>query len=368
MPLGRNKAVLAELHGFESLKMPLASLGQPDTTDREEITMERSCIAVGLMNAFLISAFANCQELQVFSNAWSVKVTSGVSSALLSGTTQLTDSALDLDSGGQTIRFLQTGREDESGVRYLALTVNRPFLFSSAGAATAGQTESRTSKAGDDYSVRLKNVMALWKMGKAREAAHDVAELVKTDPSRWEGYALAGVIEEGINNDSAAKVVYERALILAPEADKPRLRKALEQLGVKSNVMAMCDSDRPATAAPCATPPSFLGTPASIRHDDAGKHHLDGSVLLKVVIGEDGTTRNCRVIKSSDAVLDDAAIATVTQWKFTPGTYQSKPVPVEIDMELILRLDATVAPNSTLLNGQVGSPSASKQTTTPPKR
>lgn len=51
---------------------------------------------------------------------------------------------------------------------------------------------------------------------------------------------------------------------------------------------------------------------------------------VKIVVGEDGTTGSCRVVRSSGDILGPAAIAAATQWKFQPPTYKSKPVSVEI--------------------------------------
>lgn len=265
----------------------------------------------------------------------------------------------------QLLSSAEASRPTESTPRQLKVLFLRHIAFSSAVQTQAG---SETKNSHDEYHDKLQNVIALWKSGKARDAAQAVAELVKAYPDRWEGYAIAGVIEEGVNNDSAAKTVYEHALFLAPEADKPRIREAIQHLESKSKIMAVCQRDRPITTTdpPCAVPPTLLRTLPETSPDAGGKHQIEGSVRLQIVVGEDGSTRDCRVIKPSSPELDSAAVSAATQWKFKPASYQGKPVAVEIELDVSLWLDARMI--STLPNAQPASPSEGKQVRADPRK
>jgi protein TonB len=52
-----------------------------------------------------------------------------------------------------------------------------------------------------------------------------------------------------------------------------------------------------------------------------------GTVELEAVIGEDGRVRDVRVVRSV-ALLDQAAVAAVRQWRFTPTLLNGQPVPI----------------------------------------
>jgi hypothetical protein len=134
---------------------------------------------------------------------------------------------------------------------------------------------------------------------RAKEAAQGAAGLIKADPNRWEGYATAAVIEESVGNVNAAKLLYERSISLAPETDKPRLRKALENLQAGVHVMPVCGEKRPYTAnSPCAVAPSILNT-GSKPGGEHGGDHLEGVVRLKQIVLPDRTIGGWTLVKSS---------------------------------------------------------------------
>ena len=54
---------------------------------------------------------------------------------------------------------------------------------------------------------------------------------------------------------------------------------------------------------------------------------VSGIVILEAVIGEDGTVRDVRVLRSTP-LLDQAAIDAVKQWRYTPTLLNGQPVPI----------------------------------------
>jgi TonB family protein len=54
---------------------------------------------------------------------------------------------------------------------------------------------------------------------------------------------------------------------------------------------------------------------------------VSGVVILEAVIGPDGRVTDLRVLRSV-ALLDDAAIAAVQQWMYSPTRLNGVPVPV----------------------------------------
>lgn len=72
--------------------------------------------------------------------------------------------------------------------------------------------------------------------------------------------------------------------------------------------------------------------------EEARKAKYQGTVLLAIVVDEDGRTRNIRVVRSLGMGLDEKAIEAVSKWRFRPGYKDGKPVPVQANVEVNFRL------------------------------
>ena len=84
-------------------------------------------------------------------------------------------------------------------------------------------------------------------------------------------------------------------------------------------------------------PPTKLVDVKPVYPADAKDAHIEGVVILGVVIGEDGSVIDAAVLRSIPE-LDQAAIDAVTQWQFEPTMLNGEPVEIEM----------TVAVNFTL--------------------
>jgi TonB family protein len=69
---------------------------------------------------------------------------------------------------------------------------------------------------------------------------------------------------------------------------------------------------------------------------EAKEKKIQGTVELEAVVLEDGTVGDITVKKSLDATygLDQAAVAALVQWQFSPGQKDGKAVKVVIDVEM----------------------------------
>jgi TonB family protein len=85
---------------------------------------------------------------------------------------------------------------------------------------------------------------------------------------------------------------------------------------------------------PCAEPPRGTYTPDPEYPEEAKNTGLAGRVVLWTIITEEGKAANIRVSTSAGHGFDQAAIGGVRRWKFDPGTYEGKPVPVMINVEV----------------------------------
>jgi TonB family protein len=57
---------------------------------------------------------------------------------------------------------------------------------------------------------------------------------------------------------------------------------------------------------------------------------LEASILLEARIGPDGAVRGVNVISPVNAQLEDEAIESVSQWRFTPTYLNCEPVEVQM--------------------------------------
>jgi periplasmic protein TonB len=73
---------------------------------------------------------------------------------------------------------------------------------------------------------------------------------------------------------------------------------------------------------------------------EAMRAKVQGSVYLECVVRQDGSTGDCKVVRSLDPTfgLDQEAIRAARQWRFKPGTRLGQPVPVLVTIELMFTL------------------------------
>jgi TonB family protein len=79
-------------------------------------------------------------------------------------------------------------------------------------------------------------------------------------------------------------------------------------------------------------------TPDPEYTEEARKAREQGTVLLAVVVDENGDIRDAQVKRSLALGLDDSAMETIRRWKFEPATMEGKPVPVQLQVERNFRL------------------------------
>jgi TonB family protein len=71
--------------------------------------------------------------------------------------------------------------------------------------------------------------------------------------------------------------------------------------------------------------------------EEARRARLEGTVLLRIVVGADGTPRDLSVVRGLGLGLDENAIAAVSKWRFTPGTKGGEAVDVQAQIEVVFR-------------------------------
>jgi protein TonB len=72
--------------------------------------------------------------------------------------------------------------------------------------------------------------------------------------------------------------------------------------------------------------------------DEARQAHIQGTVVLGVIVRADGTGKVVNVIRGLDPGLDQKAIAAFEKWRFEPGKKDGKPVDVELQVVINFHL------------------------------
>ena len=70
---------------------------------------------------------------------------------------------------------------------------------------------------------------------------------------------------------------------------------------------------------------------------------IQGRVILRFVIAEDGSVEDAEVVRSLDPACDEAALRVVKMMpKWTPGKQDGKPVSVYYTLPVVFKLDGNV--------------------------
>lgn len=86
-------------------------------------------------------------------------------------------------------------------------------------------------------------------------------------------------------------------------------------------------------------PPRLLREVKPSYTDEARRQNIAGEVVLEIVVGENGSVRDVRIVRALGYGLDERAIAAVRQWRFAPARRLGAPVSVmvEVAVEFALR-------------------------------
>lgn len=84
--------------------------------------------------------------------------------------------------------------------------------------------------------------------------------------------------------------------------------------------------------------PRAIFSPNPRYSEKARNAHQQGTVVLWLIVENDGLPSNVKVARSLNPDLNQLAIDAVKKWKFAPATKEGKPVAVMINVEVTFRL------------------------------
>lgn len=110
------------------------------------------------------------------------------------------------------------------------------------------------------------------------------------------------------------------------------------EFGADDNLLGNTDVDT-MTQDAVDNPPQAVST-ASFNYPPAAKKKgIQGYVVLSVLIDEAGTVRDAQVLESSPpGLFDDSALDGIRRWRFSPASYQGKPVKTWVQQKIVFQL------------------------------
>ena len=97
------------------------------------------------------------------------------------------------------------------------------------------------------------------------------------------------------------------------------------------------------------SPPQIIYSVDPEMTDKARQKKLSGTCVVSMIVDVSGTPQNVRISRSIESAvppklrsaargLDLNCVEAAKQYRFKPGTYQGKPIPVEIKVEINYRI------------------------------
>jgi protein TonB len=86
------------------------------------------------------------------------------------------------------------------------------------------------------------------------------------------------------------------------------------------------------------SPPVLIHSVNAEFSDEARRAKFEGVSVVSLIVDAQGMPQRVRVMRKLGQGLDEKAIEAVRQYRFKPSTYQGKPVPVEITVEVNFHL------------------------------
>jgi TonB family protein len=151
--------------------------------------------------------------------------------------------------------------------------------------------------------------------------------------SQLEGRVMA-ILNPRVNRDGRTRLATALAAVLVlgivPMAS---LRAVTAVMPAAPQVV----QQQPVRIGGAIQPPIKIKHVAPVYPDIAISARVQGIVIVEATIGTDGSVTDARVLRPV-ALLDQAAVDAVLQWKFTPTLLNGEPVPVIMTMTVNFRL------------------------------
>lgn len=104
---------------------------------------------------------------------------------------------------------------------------------------------------------------------------------------------------------------------------------------------AACASTPPDTGAPeqVVVEPEVLERPLPVYPPELRAAGVEGQVVARAVIGEDGRIRDVEILRTDHPLFSEALLATIPSWRFEPATVDGQPIEIDYTLVQLFTLD-----------------------------
>ena len=92
---------------------------------------------------------------------------------------------------------------------------------------------------------------------------------------------------------------------------------------------------KPVHVSPAVLQAFLIYNPAPVYPPEAKQNHIQGEVVLALMVDKTGVTKDIRMLTSPDQALTDSAMAAVSQWRYRP--YELNGSPIEVQSTVTVR-------------------------------
>jgi TonB family protein len=178
----------------------------------------------------------------------------------------------------------------------------------------------------------------------SRQGVQEVEIAADAEPPKGVKEALRAADFHFVFPDEGTEKIVRRGILSCSPYTTPNCQFTMLTLSMTNVVGLKKRSREVGTSAPESptdpgvTPPTVISRAEPEYSEPARKAGLEGTVLLKIVIDEQGVPQDVAVVKSLGMGLDESAMACVRQWRFKPGVKNGKPVKVTAQVEVNFKL------------------------------
>ena len=173
---------------------------------------------------------------------------------------------------------------------------------------------------GIDYEVRLANAQLYWIPEAERRVS--VASII---PENVEEVRVEAVRSSTVRIESTSTLEEETPSVVAPE-------RILEAAVQSDTTLADTSATIVASLPPAPPKPSIISRAEPIKRVEprypaaAAEFEAAGTIVVRVLVGEDGKVKETRIIKSfGNPACEQAALDAARQWEFSPATKDGVP-------------------------------------------
>jgi len=217
------------------------------------------------------------------------------------------------------------------GARFCALALGLAFAVAIAGCASPPKADIDAARAAVEKAAAAQaGQYAPESLKAAQDALAALDAELKVQEGKWFGS-------------------YEKTAALAAEAKSSGEKAAAEAVTAKEKADAAAAAEKAAAEAREQArkeavrvggkikPPTKIKDVKPVYPEAAKSSKVQGVVIIEAVIGADGKVADAKILRSV-AQLDEAALAAVRQWEFSPTLLNGKPVPVVMTVTVNFKL------------------------------